>query len=99
MARVIAEKLNGIARSRQVICVTHTAQIAAMADHHFRIEKRLRDGRNITAVDALDDDTRILEISRLVGGEEISSMSLEHAREMLRWCSRFKRGAASADPD
>ncbi|NLG37264.1 MAG: DNA repair protein RecN [Clostridiales bacterium] len=99
MARVIAEKLNSIARSRQVICVTHTAQIAAMADHHFRIEKRMRDGRNITAVEALDDEARILEISRLVGGEEISSMSLEHAREMVRWCSRFKHGAASGGPD
>lgn len=99
MARVIAEKLNSIARSRQVICVTHTAQIAAMADHHFRIEKWMRDGRNITAVEALDDEARILEISRLVGGEEISSMSLEHAREMVRWCSRFKHGAASGGPD
>lgn len=83
MAQVVGEKMCRIARSHQVLCVTHLPQIAALGDVHFVVEKRTDGERTQTSVHRLDDEGRVRELSRLVGGAEDSESSLSHARHML----------------
>jgi len=87
---MVARKLAEISRKRQVICITHTAQIAAMADNHYRIRKEEDGEHTFTRVDPLDDTERLQEVSRLLGGESMSSLSLDHARDMAKWCAEYK---------
>ena len=84
MAQVVAEKMALIARNRQVLCVTHLPQIAAMAEHQFLVEKNAEDGRTNTTVTNLNRQQRIAEVARMLGGaggSEESAMS--HAAHML----------------
>ncbi len=84
MAQVVAEKMAIIARSRQVICVTHLPQIAAMAAHQFLVEKRVEGERTNTSVRCLDDQERIGEVARMLGGADGSEDSAcAHAAHML----------------
>ena len=82
-AAKIGEKLNFIADKHQVICVTHLAQIAAIADSHFKISKLESQNRTITSVRKLDKDERISEIARIMGGQVETEISLSHAREIV----------------
>lgn len=91
-AQRVAEKLARLARRKQVICVTHLPQIAAMADTHFRIAKTERDGRTYTAVTALDREGRIRELARLHGGENVTETTLASAAEQLDAASDYKGG-------
>ncbi|MFR1759097.1 MAG: DNA repair protein RecN, partial [Christensenellaceae bacterium] len=91
MARIVGQKLALIARQRQVVCITHTAQIAAMADAHYYIEKVAGESRTHTQVSALAPGDRYREIARLVGGDMAGSVAAEHAREMLKWCRQYKK--------
>lgn len=84
MAQVVGEKMCMIARNRQVLCVTHLPQIAALGNAHFLVEKHSSEERTETLVRRLDDEGRVSEISRLVGGAEDSESSLSHAAHMLR---------------
>ena len=68
---------------RQVICVTHLAQIAAMGDEHLLIQKSVRDGRTYTGVTPLTGETRVRELARIIGGEPITEATLRSAEEML----------------
>ncbi len=81
-AHKVGIKLRETSNSRQVICVTHLAQIGAQAHHHFLIEKSVREGRTYTNVTALDYDGCIRELARIIGGS-VSPAALETAREML----------------
>ncbi len=81
-AQKVGIKLRQTAGSRQVICVTHLAQIAAQAHHHFLIQKTVRDDRTYTEVTKLETDGRECELARIIGGE-VSPAALEAAREML----------------
>ena len=84
MAQVVAEKMAAIARSRQVICVTHLPQIAAMADHQFLVEKSVADGRTSTNVRMLSHEERINEVARMLGGgTETLDSAKSHAATML----------------
>ena len=84
MAQVVAEKLAIIARKRQVICVTHLPQIAAMAAHQFLVEKRVEGERTNTSVRSLNAQERIGEVARMLGGADGSEDSaLRHAAHML----------------
>lgn len=83
IAQVVGEKMRMIARRHQVLCVTHLPQIAALGDVHFRVEKRADESHTRTDVLRLDDEGRVQEISRLVGGGQDSPSSLNHARHML----------------
>ena len=84
MAQVVAEKMNIIARSRQVICVTHLPQIAAMAAHQFLVEKRVEGERTNTSVRCLTQEERIGEVARMLGGADGSEESARsHAAHML----------------
>ena len=84
MAQVVGEKMRDIAETKQVLCVTHLPQIAALGDAHFRVEKRTEGERTQTNVVRLDEDGRVHELSRLVGGAADSESSLSHARHMLQ---------------
>ena len=81
-AKTVAEAIKKISRRRQVLCVTHLAQIAAAADVHLRITKSEIGGRMVTAVERLNDTERVKEISRMASGKE-SATSLSNAREMI----------------
>lgn len=84
MAQVVAEKMALIARKRQVICVTHLPQIAAMAAHQFLVEKRVEGERTNTSVRRLNRDERINEVARMLGGADGSEESARsHAAHML----------------
>lgn len=91
-AQRVAEKLSRLSRRKQVICVTHLPQIAAMADTHFHIEKREREGRTYTAVTSLDREGRIREIARLHGGDNITDTTLASAAEQLDAADAYKEG-------
>ena len=82
-AQRVAEKLARLSKKKQVICVTHLPQIAAMADTHFRIEKTERDGRTYTKVTPLEREGRIRELARLHGGANITDTTLASAAEQL----------------
>ena len=92
-AQRVAEKLAGISRDKQVICVTHLPQIAAMADHQFSIEKRVERGRTYTSVTGLDGPGRERELARLTGGDNVTETTLLAAREQLDAAERFKKGS------
>lgn len=89
-AQKVAEKLCAVAKNKQVLCVTHLPQIAAMADTHFTVEKEERDGRTYTRVTPMDRKERIGELSRLTGGAEITPTLLQSASELLDSAERLK---------
>ncbi|NLM03560.1 MAG: DNA repair protein RecN [Clostridiales bacterium] len=82
-AQVVGENLRKIGKNRQVICITHLPQIAAMANAHFLIEKEFKENTTKTFVKKLDQNSRLYELGRLLGGE-ITSITLEHADEMIK---------------
>ena len=82
-AQKVAEKLRSVARNKQVLCVTHLPQIAAMGDTHMLIAKSERDGRTYTTVTPLDHDGRTREVARIIGGASITETTLKSAEEML----------------
>ena len=79
----IGKKLKEASRGRQIICVTHLAQVAAFADNHLLIKKNVQDGRTFTGIYPLDREQRIAELARISGGEQISENMLRTAGEML----------------
>jgi len=90
-AQKVAEKLAIIAAKHQVFAITHLPQIAAMADHHYLIEKLLKDNRTLTTVKPLDEALAIQEIARLLGGVEITAKTLENAIEMKSLAANSKK--------
>jgi DNA repair protein RecN (Recombination protein N) len=80
---LVGEKLKRVAAAQQVLCITHMPQVAAFADHHYRVEKRVESGRTSTQVVALDGGERVSEMARMLGGMKITETTLEHAREMI----------------
>ena len=81
-AQKVSEKMMLIGRTRQVICITHLAQIAAMADTHFRIEKQVEEGGTRTEIRKLTEAESIDELARILGGAEITDAVLKNASEM-----------------
>lgn len=82
-AQKVAEKLCSVARNKQVLCVTHLPQIAALADTHLLIAKGEKSGRTYTTVTPLDREGRKLELARIIGGASITETTLKSAEEML----------------
>ena len=81
-AQVVGEKMAAIGKERQVLCVTHLQQIAALADHHFLVEKSFDGERTRTRLTPLTGEARVAEIARMLGGDDESAKT--HAREMLK---------------
>jgi DNA repair protein RecN (Recombination protein N) len=90
-AQKVAEKMARIAGSKQVLCVTHLPQLAAMADTHFSVEKGERDGRTYTNVAELERSRRREELARLTGGAHVSDTMLQSAEELLVQAETFKK--------
>jgi DNA repair protein RecN (Recombination protein N) len=83
-AEKVGKKLADLASRHQVVCITHLAQIAKFADHHYRIIKQVEDGRTLTRIFKLDDAQRLEETARMIGGAEITRTTREHAGELLK---------------
>ncbi len=93
IAQVVAEKIAMISVYRQVLCVTHLPQIAAMADYHYLVEKSVQGDRTFTNVTELNESTRERELARMIGGTGSENDSgLMHARNMLKASSDLKVG-------
>lgn len=84
VAEIVGRLLRELGRERQVLCVTHLPQVAAQADWQWQVSKASRDGIMLSAIKALDDDGRVQEIARMLGGVEITDITRKHARELLR---------------
>ena len=93
-AQRVGEKLYSVSRGKQVMCVTHLPQIAAMADSHFVISKEERQGRTFTQVRALDTEGRKRELARLHGGDNITPTTLASAQEQLAAAEEFKKAVS-----
>lgn len=90
-AQKVSEKMAVIAGSRQVLCITHLAQIASMADHHYLIEKSVQNQRTITEIRELNGEESIEELARILGGAQITETTLQSAREMKEMAVTAKK--------
>lgn len=93
-AQKVAEKMARISRQKQVLCVTHLPQLAAMADTHFTVEKGVSGGRTFTKVQELSRLQRREELARLTGGEQISQTMVDGAEELLTAADTYKKTLA-----
>ncbi len=89
ISAVVSEKMCNISRDRQVIAVTHMPSLAAMADNHYLIAKSTENGKTLTHINLLEDDTD--EVARLIGGNDYSQFAVPHAKEMKAWAERYKQ--------
>ncbi|MGN0154879.1 MAG: DNA repair protein RecN [Lachnospiraceae bacterium] len=89
-AQMVAEKIHRIGKKHQVICITHLPQIAAMANHHYLIEKKVTDGKTVTSINMLNKEQEIMELARLIGGVKITETVMESAREMKELAGKAK---------
>jgi len=82
-ARKIGEKIKLVSKNKQVLCVTHLAQIASLSDNHLLIEKCSAEGKTFTSVRTLDDKERVYEVARIMGGEIITDATIKAAQELI----------------
>lgn len=92
VAQAIAEKIFKLSVGSQVICITHLPQVAAMSDTHLFISKETKKDRTFTQVNVLSSDEKIKEIGRMVSGTELTTVTKEHAREMIDYADKIKLG-------
>jgi len=97
-AQKVAEKMAQVARRKQVLCVTHLPQIAAMADTHFAVSKGERGGRTYTALERLDRTRRREELARLIGGASVTPALLESAEELLAQAEQLRERMGGEAP-
>ncbi|MGV0000330.1 DNA repair protein RecN [Limosilactobacillus fermentum] len=83
VAQAIADKIRLIAEGSQVLCITHLPQVAAVAQHHLLIQKRVHDQRTTTSVTPLNTNQRVEELARMLAGDTITKLAREHASELL----------------
>lgn len=93
VAQAIAEKISGIARNSQVLCITHLPQVAAMADHHFFIAKQIVGDRTETKLTRLSAAKRVDELARMSAGTQVTKLAVEHAHELLTLADEAKAKA------
>ncbi len=90
IAQIVAQKMYDISKDKQVLAITHLPQLASMADSHYLIEKSSANGQTLTKLIFLDENQRLNELSRLIGGQDVSSYAIPHAKEMLEFAERYK---------
>lgn len=90
-AQKIAEKMGMLAKKRQLLCITHLAQLAAMADYHYLIEKNSDGDSTRTTVRAIDGEERQNELARIIGGVKVTELTLDAAKEMLDLADKYKK--------
>lgn len=79
----VAERLKSLSRTRQVLCVTHLHQVAALADHHFSLEKQVEGGKTAVRLNRLDREAKVRELARMMAGKRATQTALLHASELL----------------
>jgi len=89
-AQAVAEKLARIGKEKQIFAITHLAQIASMADNHYRIIKEIIESKTVSTLEKLDDKGRTAELARIIGGAKITDITLQHAKEMLELAKKQK---------
>ena len=89
-AQKVSEKMSLVGQHHQVLCITHLPQIAAMADTHYGIEKKVENGSTVTTIEPLDEKETITELARMLGGAEITERTLESAKEMKDLAQKTK---------
>ena len=90
-AQMVSEKMNLLGRTHQIICITHLPQIAAMADAHYLIEKAVSNGSTVSKIRMLDPAETVDELSRMLGGVEITDKVRESAKEMKELALKKKK--------
>jgi DNA repair protein RecN (Recombination protein N) len=83
-AETVGRKLKELSTRYQIFCVTHLAQIAAFADHQYRIEKHVIDGRSVTRVESLRGEDRVEELVRMMSGSRVTDAARQHVKELLK---------------
>ena len=83
MAQMVGKKLFNLSQTHQIICITHLPQIAAFAQSHYLVEKVVSKGRTYTRVKKLSHSERVEELARMMGGKEVTKVSIQHAQELL----------------
>ena len=89
-AQKTAEKMYNLAADHQILCVTHLPQIAAMADHHILVSKSEKDNETITQIEVITADKRAEELSRMIGGVELTELTTKNAIEILKMAQEYK---------
>ncbi|HEX5697036.1 MAG TPA: DNA repair protein RecN [Rhodoferax sp.] len=84
VAETVGALMKQLGQDRQVLAVTHLPQVAACADHHLVVRKQLQDGVTLSSVNAVENESRVAELARMLGGERLLNSTLSHAREMLQ---------------
>jgi DNA repair protein RecN (Recombination protein N) len=84
VAEAVGRRLKKLSASSQVLCVTHLAQVAGFADHHYSVEKREVKGRTVAEIEELTDDARTREIGRMLSGQKVTPEALKHAEQLIR---------------
>jgi DNA repair protein RecN (Recombination protein N) len=82
-AEAVAEKISELAVHHQVLCITHLPQIAACADLHFKVEKRVEQGKTRTVINPLSREERVAELARMLGGDRPTPQTLAFATELM----------------
>jgi DNA repair protein RecN (Recombination protein N) len=95
VAEAVGRRLARVAGSRQVLCVTHLAQISAFADRHYVVEKRVVRGRTITEVREVTDRDRVREVARMLAGEVVTGSAEKNAEELIGRVRRIESAARS----
>jgi DNA repair protein RecN (Recombination protein N) len=88
VAEGVGRRLKKLSAGNQVLCVTHLAQIACFADHHYLVEKREQKGRTVASIEELDDAARTREIGRMLSGQKVTSEALKHAERLIAMSSK-----------
>ena len=83
VAEIVGNMLRQLGQERQVLCITHLPQVAALGDHHWQVSKQSRNGATLSRIANLEPPARIEEIARMLGGVEITETTRKHAAEML----------------
>ena len=84
VAEAVGRRLKKLSGSNQVLCVTHLAQVAGFADHHYSVEKREVKGRTVAEIEELTGDARTREIGRMLSGQKVTPEALKHAEQLIR---------------
>ena len=84
VAEAVGRRLKKLSGASQVLCVTHLAQVAGFADHHYFVEKREVKGRTIAEIEELKGDARTREIGRMLSGQRVTADALKHAEHLIR---------------
>jgi DNA repair protein RecN (Recombination protein N) len=84
VAEAVGRRLKKLSAANQVLCVTHLAQVAGFADHHYSVEKREIKGRTFAEIEELTGEARTREIGRMLSGQKVTAEALKHAEQLIR---------------